>query len=32
MPENLPGKHMPDVDVAAAGGWKETTGTKRAYQ
>jgi hypothetical protein len=23
---------MPDVDVAAAGGWKETTSLKRAYQ
>lgn len=25
-------KHLPDVDVAAAGGWKETTSLKRAYQ
>ena len=25
-------KHLPDVDVAAAGGWKETTTLKRAYQ
>jgi hypothetical protein len=24
--------HLPDVDVAAAGGWKETTSLKRAYQ
>jgi hypothetical protein len=23
---------MPDVDVATAGGWKETTSLKRAYQ
>ena len=25
-------KHLPDVDVAMAGGWKETTSLKRAYQ
>ncbi len=25
-------KYLPDVDVAAAGGWKETTSLKRAYQ
>ena len=25
-------KHLPDVDVAAAGGWKETTSLKRCYQ
>jgi hypothetical protein len=25
-------KHMPDVDVAAAGGWAELTSLKRAYQ
>ena len=25
-------KHLPDVDVAAAGGWSETTSLKRAYQ
>lgn len=25
-------KHLPDVDVASAGGWKETTSLKRAYQ
>ena len=25
-------KNLPDVDVAAAGGWKETTSLKRAYQ
>jgi len=25
-------KHLPDVDVAAAGGWKETTSLKRCYR
>ena len=25
-------KHMPDVDVAAAGGWKDTESLKTAYQ
>ena len=25
-------KHMPDVDVAAAGGWKNTVSLKTAYQ
>ena len=25
-------KHLPDVDVAAAGGWKDTVSLKRAYQ
>jgi len=25
-------KHLPDVDVAAAGGWKDTASLKRAYQ
>ena len=25
-------KHMPDVDVAAAGGWAELTSLKKAYQ
>ena len=25
-------KHMPDVDVAAAGGWKSTHTLKLAYQ
>ena len=25
-------KYLPDLDVAAAGGWKETTSLKRAYQ
>jgi len=25
-------KHLPDVDVAAAGGWKETTSLKGCYQ
>ena len=25
-------KHLPDVDVAAAGGWAELTSLKRAYQ
>jgi hypothetical protein len=25
-------KHLPDVDVAAAGGWRETGSLKRAYQ
>ena len=25
-------KHKPDVDVAAAGGWKETSSLKRCYQ
>jgi hypothetical protein len=25
-------KHLPNEDVAAAGGWKETTSLKRAYQ
>ena len=25
-------KHLPDVDVAAAGGWKDTTTMKRCYQ
>jgi len=25
-------KHLPDVDVAAAGGWKETSSLKRCYQ
>ena len=25
-------KHLPDVDVAAAGGWKDTVRPKRAYQ
>ena len=25
-------KHLPDVDVAAAGGWKDTMSLKRAYQ
>ncbi len=25
-------KHLPDVDVAAAGGWKDTESLKSAYQ
>jgi integrase len=25
-------KHLPDVDVAAAGGWTETSSLKRCYQ
>jgi len=25
-------KHLPDVDVAAAGGWKDTATMKRCYQ
>lgn len=25
-------KHLPDVDVAAAGGWKDTSTMKRCYQ
>ena len=25
-------KHLPDVDVAAAGGWKDTQSLKSAYQ
>lgn len=25
-------EHLPDADVAAAGGWKETSSLKRAYQ
>jgi integrase len=25
-------KHLPDVDVAAAGGWKETSSLKKCYQ
>ncbi len=25
-------KHLPDVDVAAAGGWPETGSPKRCYQ
>ncbi len=25
-------KHLPDVDVAAAGGWRDTVSLKRAYQ
>jgi len=25
-------KHLPDVDVAAAGGWKDTVALKRSYQ
>ena len=25
-------KHLPDADVAAAGGWKDTVSLKRAYQ
>jgi len=25
-------KHLPDVDVAAAGGWAELTSLKTAYQ
>ncbi len=25
-------KYLSDVDVAAAGGWKETTSLKQAYQ
>ena len=25
-------KHMPDVDVAAAGGWKSTHALKASYQ
>ena len=25
-------KHMPDVDVAAAGGWKDTRALKLSYQ
>ncbi len=25
-------KHLPDVDVAAAGGWRETDSLKRCYQ
>ena len=25
-------KHLPDVDVAAAGGWKDTESLKTAYQ
>ena len=25
-------KHLPDVDVAAAGGWKDTVSLKHAYQ
>ncbi len=25
-------KHLPDVDVAAAGGWKDTMSLKRSYQ
>ena len=25
-------KHLPDVDVAAAGGWKNTVSLKTAYQ
>ena len=25
-------KHLPDVDVAAAGGWSELSSLKRAYQ
>ena len=25
-------KHLPDLDVAAAGGWKDTISLKRAYQ
>ena len=25
-------KHMPDVDVAAAGGWRNTVSLKTAYQ
>ena len=25
-------KHLPDVDVAAAGGWKDTQALKSAYQ
>ena len=25
-------KHLPDVDVAASGGWSDTTSLKRAYQ
>lgn len=25
-------KHLPDVDVAAAGGWSDTTSLKTAYQ
>ena len=25
-------KHLPDVDVAAAGGWKDASSFKSAYQ
>ena len=25
-------KHLPDVDVAAAGGWKDIMSLKRSYQ
>ena len=25
-------KHLPDVDVAVAGGWKDTTTMKKCYQ
>jgi hypothetical protein len=25
-------KHMPDVDVAAAGGWRDTQALRRSYQ
>jgi hypothetical protein len=25
-------KHLPDVDVAAAGGWKDTRALKLSYQ
>ncbi len=25
-------EHLPDVDVAAAGGWTETDSLKRCYQ
>ena len=25
-------KHLPDTDVAAAGGWKNTVSLKAAYQ
>ncbi len=25
-------KHLPDVDVAAAGGWKDTESLRKCYQ
>ena len=25
-------KHLPDIDVVAAGGWKDTVSLKRSYQ